>query len=265
MVVLVAGIIGVQQQQVQVPRLHRRGARLEAFQRARRHRDGRQARRAAQAFLRATVGDVDAVFVHQHGHAAQRGDAIADHQRVHLVRRLANGFRVVEHAGRGFGLHEGHQARLLAPDEFADFLGVVGLAPRFGQTHHLGALAAGHFADAIGEKAVGQQREFPPRLGEVGHGRFHARASGPRDGQVEFVLGRKGIAQQRADLVRHLEEERIQVSHHGLRHSPVNAWGHHAGAGTEKEALGRHEWRVTMRHKTQSTAPVPLAAPSEMV
>jgi hypothetical protein len=49
------------------------------------------------------------------------------------VRRLADGLGLVEHAGRGLGLHEGHHARPLAADEFADFLGVVGLAPSLGE------------------------------------------------------------------------------------------------------------------------------------
>ena len=63
-----------------------------------------------------------------------------------------------------------------------------------GEAHNLRALAAGHFTDAIAEVTVGQQREFLPRLGEVGHRRLHTRASGPGDRDVEFVFGRIGVA-----------------------------------------------------------------------
>ena len=76
-------------------------------------------------------------------------------QRVHFVRRLADRPGLVEHAGGGFGLHEarprcGRSRRMNS----RACLRVVRLAPRLCQPHHLAALAARHFADAVGEEAV---------------------------------------------------------------------------------------------------------------
>ena len=215
-VILAAAVIGIQQLQVEIPGLHRSGAGLEALEGARRDGHGREPGRAAQALLGATVGDVDAVLVDQHRHAAERRDAIGDDQRSGLVGRLADRLRLVVHAGGGFGLHEGHHVRLLAADELARFLRVERLAPMLGEPDDLGALAACHFADAVGEEAVGQQREFAAGLGEVGHRGFHAGTAGAGYRQVELVRRRVGVAQQRANLAGHLEEERIEVSHDRL-------------------------------------------------
>ncbi len=221
---------------------------FEPLERARRHRHGRESRRAAQALLRATVGDVDAVLVHQHGHAAQRRDAIGDHQRAGLVRRFADGLGLVEHAGGRLGLHEGHHVRLFAADEVAGLLRVVRLAPGLGEAHYFGALAASHFADAVAEEAVGEQRELPAGLGEIGDGGFHSGAAGPGDRQVELVLRGENVAEQRADLAGNFKEERIEVAHHILRHGLVHARRHHAGSGTEEQALGRVERGKRLRH-----------------
>ena len=53
-----------------------------------------------ETFLAATVGDVDAVIVDQHGHAAEGSDAIGDDDGVHFMGSVADGFGGVEHAAR---------------------------------------------------------------------------------------------------------------------------------------------------------------------
>src|SRR5262249_35136042 len=109
-VILAAGVEAVEELEVEIERLYGSPARLHAIPGAGRDGDGREAGRAAEAFLRATVGDVDAVLVDQHGHAAERGDAVGDHQRVDFVCGFADGLGLVVHAGGSFGLHEGDDA-----------------------------------------------------------------------------------------------------------------------------------------------------------
>ena len=64
--------------------MHRSGAFTQAVERAWRHCNRRQSGRTAQPLLRATVGDIDAVFIHQDGHSTQGGDAIGNDERVHF-------------------------------------------------------------------------------------------------------------------------------------------------------------------------------------
>src|SRR5438093_860340 len=106
MVILLAGVETVEELEIEVEAIHRRLALLEAIERAWRNRDGRESGRAAKALLRATISYIDAVLIHQHWHAAERGHAVADRQRVDFVCRVADGLGLVEHAGGGLGLYE---------------------------------------------------------------------------------------------------------------------------------------------------------------
>ena len=204
------------------------------------------------SLLGATVGDVDAVFVHQHGHAAQRGHAIGNGERVDFVGRFANGLRLVVESGGSLGLYEGDHAGMFAADELAGLLRVKGLAPGLGEADHFAAVAAGHFADAVAEETVGEESELFAGLDEVGHGGFHAGAAGAGDGDVELVLGGKGVAEQGADLFDYLEEERVEMADHGLRHGlVVHAGRDHAGSRSEQKALRRLEGSIRLRHHVQ--------------
>ena len=237
--ILAAHIVGVEQQQIQVPGQTGEVARAsQALQRPRRNRHGRKSRRAAQPFLRATVGDVDAVLVHHHGHAAQRGDAIGDHQRVHFVRGFADGLGLVVHAGGGLGLHERHHARALAANELAGFLRVERLAPRLGQAHDFGALAARHFPDAVGEEPVAQQRELAPGSAKLATAASMPELPVPETAILNSLRGGIDVADQPPHLVRHLEEERIEMPHEGLREGLGNARRHHARARGRTAAAG---------------------------
>ena len=97
------------------------------------------------------------------------------------------------------------------------------------------ALAARHFADAVGEEAVGRA----------------ARTSGParrswprplpcrncrcrRAARLKWLAVEKDVAEQRADLVRDLEEEGVEMADHVLRHGRVNTRRHHARPGSEQ-------------------------------
>ena len=100
-VIFVAGIETVEKLQVEIEGLHRSLARFEAVEGARRDGDRRQTGRAAEPFLRATVGDVDADFVDQHRHAAQRGHAIGNGERIQCGRLRRPAWRGCTHARRG--------------------------------------------------------------------------------------------------------------------------------------------------------------------
>src|ERR1017187_9401666 len=130
---------------------------------------------------------------------------------------------------------------LYSPVEVAGLLRVKGLAPWLGQADHLRAVAARHFANAVAEETVGKERELFARLDEVGHRRFHAGGAGAGDGDVELVLDGKSVAEQGADLVDHLEEERVEMADHRLPHGLVDAGRDHAGSGSEEKALRRLE------------------------
>ena len=91
-------------------------------------------------------------------------------------------------------MHERHQAWLLAADELAGLLRIERLAPCFGQADHLGAVAASHFADALGEVSVGEEREFLPGPGEVRDCGFHAGSARAGDRDVEMVRGGISVA-----------------------------------------------------------------------
>src|ERR1035437_3796014 len=250
-VILTPGVERVEKLQVEIEGLDRRLARLEALQGARRDGDRRQAGRAAEPFLGATVGEVDAVFVDHHRHAAQRGHAIGNGQRVDFVGRFADRLRLVVESGGSLGLYEGDHARAFAADEVAGLLRVKGLAPGLGEADDFAAVAAGHFADAVTEETVGEESERFAGLDEVGHGGFHAGAAGARDGDVALVLGGIGVAEQAAYLFDYLEEERVEMADHGLRHGLVDAGRDHAGSRSEQKALRRLEGSIRLRHQVQ--------------
>ena len=212
---------------------------------------GDEAGRAAEPFLGTTVRDVDAGFVHEDGHAAERGDAIGNGEGVHFVGGFANGLRLVVESGGSFGLDEGDDAGAFATDEVASFLRVKGLAPGLGQADDVAAVTAGHVADAVAEEAVGEEREFFAGLDEVGNGGFHAGAAGAGEGDVELILGGKGVAEESADLFDYLEEERVEVADHRLRHGLVHAGRDHAGSRSEQKALRRLEGSIRLRHQVQ--------------
>ena len=196
--------------------------------------------RAAQSLLRAAIGDVDAVLVHQHRHAAQRGDAIGDHQRVHFVRRLADRLRLVDTCR-----WRSRPAR--TPPR-------AGCSRRMKSRASCGSKGSPHVFASRTTSAPCRRAISPMRspkkplvssanlragLGEVGHRRLHAGAAGAGHREVELVRGGVGIAQQRADLLRHLEEERIEVADDRLRHGLVHARSHHARTGPEEQAFRR--------------------------
>ena len=175
-----------------------------------------EGREGTEALLGAAVGDIDAVFVHHHGHPAEGGDAIGDGERVHFVGRLADRLSLVVHAGRGLGLDEGDDARALAANEFAGFLRIERLAPRLGEPHHFPALPASDLSNAVAEKAVGEKREFFPGLGKVGDCRLHPGGPGAGDRDVELIFRGVGVPKEATHLFHDLEEVRVEMPDDGL-------------------------------------------------
>ena len=165
--------------------------------------------------------------------------------------RFANRLPLVIQSGGSLGLYEGDHAGMFATDELAGLLRVKGLAPGLGEADDLATVAAGHFTDAVGEETVGEESELIAGLDEVGHGALHAGAAGAGDRDVELVPGGEGVAEQGAYLLDYLEEERVEMADHGLRHGLVYAGGDHAGSRSEKKAPRRLEGSVRLRHHVQ--------------
>src|SRR3954453_12050003 len=67
-VVAVAGVVAVEQLEVEVPGVDDRLAGAQALQRARSNRNRREAGRTPEALLRAAIGDVDAILVEEDRH-----------------------------------------------------------------------------------------------------------------------------------------------------------------------------------------------------
>ena len=90
-------------------------ARIHAGQRALAEGDGRQAGRAAQAFLRAAVAGVDAPVVHAQVVAAEAGDGVHDEQGAAGVDEVGQAGEGLMRAGAGFGMDDAEElgARVL--------------------------------------------------------------------------------------------------------------------------------------------------------
>ncbi len=80
-------------------------------ERARTEHDGREARRPAQAFLRARVRGIHAPAADVERHAAQRRDGVDDGQRAVLARNRGEIAHRVDDAGGRFGMDHRHHVR----------------------------------------------------------------------------------------------------------------------------------------------------------
>src|SRR5258705_62636 len=116
------------------------------------------------------------------------------------MRGLANGLALLKCAGGSFGLDISYYLRLLAVDEIGGFNVAINFAPRFFEANDVAALAARHLGQPVGEKSVGEYRDFGPGLGEIRNGGFHAGATGAGNRNGEFVLSAEGDAQHLLDV-----------------------------------------------------------------
>ena len=223
------------QLEIEIPRPVRCFALFQPLRRARRHRDWRQSRRAAQALLGTTVGDIDSGLVDFHRHRAQRGHAIGDDQRSDCVCGFADGFAALERSGRGFRLHVHDDLRLLAANEFRRFLVAEDFAPRFLEAHQFCALTACHFRHAIAEKSVGKRHHLRSRLNEVGDCGFHTAASRGGDHKRQLVPGSKDLAQHPLDIGGNLEEVSVEMADDRLCQRLIDSRMHLAGSGPEQQ------------------------------
>ena len=226
------------QADVEIPGAASLGALLQQLGRTWRHGDGRQARRTAQALLRAAVGHVDPGLVDLDRHGAQRRHAVGDHDRADFVSGLADGLAALEHAGRGLGRHVHHDLGLLPADELRSFLVTKILTPGLLEADDLSSLALGHFGHPITEVPAGEHHDLGVGIDEVGDGRLHAGAAGAGDDEREFVLSAEHLAEHLLDAGADLEEVGIEMPDYRLRQGLVDPGMHLTRAGAKQETLG---------------------------
>ena len=131
---------------------------------------------------------------------------------------------------------------------FAGLLRVEGSPQALARRDDFGAMTAGHLAEAVTEEAVGEERKLSPGSMRVADGGLHAGSARPGDRDIEPVLRGVRIAKQGADLFHYLEEVRVEMAHHRLRHGLVDAGRDHAGSGSEERRGGAWKRRIGLRH-----------------
>ena len=120
-------------------------------------------------------------------------------------------------------------------DRLHDFLIGEDLAPGLLEAHQFRPVPAAHFAEALAEVTVHEDREFRPRFDEVRYGGLHAGAARPRKHQREFVARAPAPLQRAPDLFVDLEEVGVEVADDRLRHGRINARVHGGGARAEQQ------------------------------
>src|SRR5579883_2907528 len=99
MVAMRALVIVGKEREIKIPAMVHGFAALEMAEGAGRHGDRRESGRAAQAFLRATVSDINPGFVDFDGHGTERSHALGDHDSINLVGCITNGFTFLKCTG----------------------------------------------------------------------------------------------------------------------------------------------------------------------
>src|SRR6266702_2471639 len=193
--------------------------------------------RRAESFLRATVGDVDPVGIHIYGHGTEGGDAVGDDDGIDFVGGVTERLALLIHAGRGFSLNEGNNLRTFTADELCGLVVTEGFAPGFFKARDDGAVTLRHLTDALGEKSADEERQFSAGLDEVGDGSFHAAGAGGRDGDGQLILSSEDGAEAVAQILRYLEEVRVEVPNNRLRHRLIDARIDLAGARSVEQTL----------------------------
>jgi len=161
--------------------------------------------------LRAAVSNVDAGLVELHRHAAERGDAIGDHQSARSVSGGTDGLAGLQRSRRSLGVDIRHNLRFFATNKLSRFVLGVGLSPRLFQARDVGAVALRHLRKPVGEISVGKHRDLGSGLNEIGHGSFHARAARAGNDQRGASVSSEGGLEQLLHVGHHLDEIRIEV------------------------------------------------------
>ena len=105
----------------------------------------------------------------------------------------------------------------------------------------------------LSEVTVDSDNERIARLDDVHHRGFHPGGAGAGDRQRHRILRPEYVAQQRAYVVHHGEEVRVQVSNERGRHRLQYARVHVGWACSHEQPVWRHEASGVLRHTAFST------------
>ncbi len=242
-VVVLAGRADVvaDETEVEVPGLRWCPAGADPVDRASRERDRREARRNAEALLRARVGRVDPPTVDLERDATERRDRVDEQERVGLLERDERLDRVLD-PRRGLGVDDGDQPTVgSGPLRAEQRLGIDGASPRRLDACQLRATPSGDLAHPLAEHPVHTDDHVIAGLDEVHEARFHARRPGTAHRQGERVLGAEDRAQARRSLVEQREEVGIEV--------PEERAGERGGdLGVRVRGSGSEEESISQRH-----------------
>jgi hypothetical protein len=161
--------------QIEKPALHGRVALADRLHRARTHRHRRNPGWTRQTFLRAGIHRVGTPCIDFERNAPERGHRIDDRQAVVLSGNPAQRLRVGSRAGRGFGVHERDDFRVLVLRErLIELVWIDRRSPRILHQHRFAADPTHVFLHAPAEHAVHADDHLVARLDQVHEARFHS-------------------------------------------------------------------------------------------
>jgi hypothetical protein len=92
-------------------------------------------------------------------------------------------------------------------------------------------MAAAHLHKTLGEISGGKDGELLSRLDVISQRRFHTGAPGAGDDLDERILGAENRTEVAANVLRNLEEIRIQMADNRLSHGLIDPGMNLRGAG----------------------------------
>ncbi len=144
-----------------------------------------------------------------------------------LCATLGDLLRVRLAAGRGLGVHEGDDLGVLVLlQRILDLVRIDRFAPPVLDHHRNAAAADDVLEHAAAEHAVDAHDHLVSRRDQVDEAVLHPDRARARDREGKRVLGLVDVAQQRLQLLHHLDEDRVEVADrrlaHGGEHARVN-------------------------------------------
>ena len=197
--------------QIEVPALNRRLARAQHLARTFGKRNRREARWARETFLRARVDGVDAHAVDVDRHAAERGHGIDEKQCAARICDGAKRSEVLQHARRGFGVHDREHFEIPLLGRPRDIVRINRLPPGCIHHRHLGPATSRDLGHASTEDTVAANQRMVPGLQQVHEAGLHPRRSRSRHRKRQRVLGSEHLSQHPLRLVQYLEKHGIEM------------------------------------------------------
>ena len=242
----VAVPVRVDQGEVQVPAVDRRLARVYDLQRAVIEREGRQARRGAQAFLAAGIADVDPPFVDFDGRSAQGRHGVDQDEGAVLVDDGDDLLEGLQHARRRFRVYQAHELRPAAGKGLSHLSRRKGPARFAFEPDQLAPVALDHLGHAVAEHAAHADEDLVSRFDEIADTGLHAGGTRGGDRQGQVVPGLEHVAEQRLGIVHDPDEIGVQVPRQRSAHGLVDPRMHVARAGSHEDAPAGIEGGVSI-------------------